>query len=106
MTTTIVQVIQGVTFVSPSFTKKNQIPKMEGFLKNLICGLFWGVGNFPYIKPNIHTAYIGFRIPPFYVPEMFGEVIPIFLHGWDMVGWCFFELNFLEKIRHVSKLFF
>ena len=38
-----------------------QVPKMEGFL-NLI-RLFWGWVS-PYIS-RIHTAYIGFRIPPF-----------------------------------------
>ena len=37
-----------------------QVPKME--VLNLI-RLFWGWG-FPYIS-RIHTAYMGFRIPPF-----------------------------------------
>ena len=43
---------------------------MEGFL-NLISGYFGG-GVSPYIS-RIHTAYIGVRIPPFLVPERFGD---------------------------------
>ncbi len=31
------------------------------------------MGKLPLHKQEIHTAYIGFRIPPFYVPEMFGD---------------------------------
>ena len=47
--------------------QKFQVPNIEGFL-NLIFGYFGGVGRvFPYIKPYPYS--IGFRIPPFLVPE-------------------------------------
>ena len=43
--------------------QKFQVPKMEGFLK-LIAGYSGGRISLPYTS-RIHTAYIGFRIPPF-----------------------------------------
>ena len=57
---------QGLKSILPRFFPKNfRLPKME--VLNLT-RLFWG---FPLA---LHATYIGFRIPPFSVPEMFGEL--------------------------------
>ena len=38
---------------------------------------------------------------------MFGEVIPIFLHEWDMVGWFFLSGIFWRKsVTLVNRFFF